>query len=293
MRPTKNNVFCLSANRPKILFEEKKQALNFIRFNHDEILVSSGKAPVRAYFCSSCAGWHVTSKRLPMTYRKKTREMLTIAKNHIDDERWVYAKRFLVYAEQFMNVVKRNCENKLSESDSSLNKDVCDMEKKLKRKLFLFMNEQGKMTVEPKPDFKQFVIHKNAERYYFAIDRACGKPEVLEQYLAENHLTDGEEVCKLGLHLLNIVDVIYGGSSDTVDGVIYENLQDMFPGEVLDAWIFGRKICVLEKGTNKYSKNYMNLKSRDYWIKIGNRTVRCFIGRRRVYTCAIRNNVCS
>ena len=44
-----------------MLFEEKKNADNFIRFNKDEIFEENGKAPVRSYYCVFCSGWHVTS----------------------------------------------------------------------------------------------------------------------------------------------------------------------------------------------------------------------------------------
>ena len=36
MKP-KNRVFCYDCGRPKLLFETEKKALNFIKFNADEI----------------------------------------------------------------------------------------------------------------------------------------------------------------------------------------------------------------------------------------------------------------
>lgn len=44
-----------------MLFESEKNALNFIKFNADEIREENGKAPERAYYCDVCIGWHVTS----------------------------------------------------------------------------------------------------------------------------------------------------------------------------------------------------------------------------------------
>lgn len=61
MKPTHNKVFCLPSNKPKMLFENRKKAENFIRFNGPEILENTGKAPVRSYYCPFCGGWHVTS----------------------------------------------------------------------------------------------------------------------------------------------------------------------------------------------------------------------------------------
>ncbi|MFN4146019.1 MAG: hypothetical protein ACK4GN_09365 [Runella sp.] len=43
-----------------MLFETERQALNFIKFNSEEIESTSGYSPKRAYFCSFCAGWHIT-----------------------------------------------------------------------------------------------------------------------------------------------------------------------------------------------------------------------------------------
>lgn len=56
-----NKVFCACCSKTKVLFESKSQADNFIRFNHESILLQNGYAPIRSYYCSLCGGWHVTS----------------------------------------------------------------------------------------------------------------------------------------------------------------------------------------------------------------------------------------
>ena len=62
MKPNINRMtYCIGCRRPKMLFDEKKNADNFIRFNKDEILDENGKTPVRSYYCAFCLGWHVTS----------------------------------------------------------------------------------------------------------------------------------------------------------------------------------------------------------------------------------------
>ena len=61
MKPKRNKVFCTDSHRTKIVFETEKKAENFIRFNADEMIEETGKAPVRCYYCASCGGWHVTS----------------------------------------------------------------------------------------------------------------------------------------------------------------------------------------------------------------------------------------
>ena len=62
MKPTKNRFFCVEASKLKMLFETEKKALNFIKFNASEIIETQGYAPVRAYLCGFCGGWHVTSR---------------------------------------------------------------------------------------------------------------------------------------------------------------------------------------------------------------------------------------
>lgn len=62
MRPTKNSKFCPQCGKSKMVFETKKEAYRFLKYNADEIEAESRKRPVRAYYCSACGGWHVTSK---------------------------------------------------------------------------------------------------------------------------------------------------------------------------------------------------------------------------------------
>lgn len=66
MKPTKNRVFCLIINRPKMLFETEKEANGFIKFNEDTVRNSGKKKfkKLRAYHCISCGGWHITSIQL-------------------------------------------------------------------------------------------------------------------------------------------------------------------------------------------------------------------------------------
>ena len=50
MKPIKNRVFCPECGRAKMLFDTKKRAMTFIRFNKDEILAETGYAPKRCYY---------------------------------------------------------------------------------------------------------------------------------------------------------------------------------------------------------------------------------------------------
>ena len=51
----------MACGRPKMLFETKAKADNFIKFNSSEMMEESGKAPIRSYYCEICGGYHVTS----------------------------------------------------------------------------------------------------------------------------------------------------------------------------------------------------------------------------------------
>jgi len=61
IKPSKNHVYCYACKKRKMLFEEKSEADNFIKYNQGGILEENGKAPVRSYFCELCCGYHVTS----------------------------------------------------------------------------------------------------------------------------------------------------------------------------------------------------------------------------------------
>lgn len=61
IKPSKK-VKCLECNRKKMLFATEKEALDFIRFNQQEIYEENGFAPVRAYWCEACGGWHLTHR---------------------------------------------------------------------------------------------------------------------------------------------------------------------------------------------------------------------------------------
>ena len=54
----------LSVNRRKALVEAYKN-----KYNADEIEEQTGRRPVRAYYCSYCCGWHLTSR--PNSYERK------------------------------------------------------------------------------------------------------------------------------------------------------------------------------------------------------------------------------
>lgn len=52
---------CPYAGKAKILFSSESKALRYITWNAEEITATNGYCPTRAYYCSACGGWHVTS----------------------------------------------------------------------------------------------------------------------------------------------------------------------------------------------------------------------------------------
>ena len=57
-------------------FETEKKALNFIKFNSQEIEKETGKAPTRCYFCIACNSYHVTSNKIDYKIKSKTEHIL-------------------------------------------------------------------------------------------------------------------------------------------------------------------------------------------------------------------------
>lgn len=59
MKP-KNRVMCPDCGKLKIFFESESKANNFIKFNKEDI--KNGEK-LRAYYCPSCCGWHISHKK--------------------------------------------------------------------------------------------------------------------------------------------------------------------------------------------------------------------------------------
>lgn len=79
MKPIKNRYFCNGCNRVKMLFKSEKKAENFIKYNSDEILNETGIAPVRAYYCPFCGGWHITSSAVQYTRKNSDRYLSAVS----------------------------------------------------------------------------------------------------------------------------------------------------------------------------------------------------------------------
>lgn len=74
MKPNKNRVICPDCGKQKMFFESEKKANNFIKWNGNEIDTHGGE--LRAYYCPSCCGWHISSKMYKKSYDTQTDRLI-------------------------------------------------------------------------------------------------------------------------------------------------------------------------------------------------------------------------
>lgn len=74
MKP-KKRVMCPECWREKMLFETQEKALNFIRFNGDDIDTKGKK--LRPYYCEACGGYHITSKTYSKKFEGRTEKLIS------------------------------------------------------------------------------------------------------------------------------------------------------------------------------------------------------------------------
>lgn len=305
-------MFCLECKRPKMLFESKGKALNFIKFNSDEIKDANGIAPTRVYYCKSCGGWHVTSRVRPVSERKQIRNWIGKAYRLLGEKHWAQAQRFLCYAEeklQFVNEVLIP-----SPMDEELRKEI----RKAKRKLDNFaLSCKNKLSaLGPVPMFKYADLSYNSLE--LEVEGMCDdtenggvvytvRPNLLAQYDGKyyyvvcscnlnekevqitkklNDLDEQEDsIQTIICHSLNIVEIKH-----TLDNACknqYENISEAFTEEILEMWKSGMQLRVAERAEKSYKYIYHKRSCFDYWIKLSGRNVHFYLGRPFRYTCIV------
>lgn len=85
MKPKNNRVMCPDSGKQKMLFESESKANNFIKWNGDDIDARGGV--LRAYYCPSCCGWHISHKEHKRSYDTNTDKLIDAYK------RSIYAKK--------------------------------------------------------------------------------------------------------------------------------------------------------------------------------------------------------
>ena len=58
-----------------MLFETERKANDFIKWNGDNLDVAEG-CELRAYYCPSCCGWHITHQRHRRGYDRNTDRLI-------------------------------------------------------------------------------------------------------------------------------------------------------------------------------------------------------------------------
>lgn len=79
MKP-KHRVMCPDCFRPKMQFKTEKKALNFIKWNGDDL--EYGGDRLRAYYCPACCAWHISCHAHTEDYDRRTERL--IASYHWD-----------------------------------------------------------------------------------------------------------------------------------------------------------------------------------------------------------------
>lgn len=72
MKPTRR-IMCPDCGKQKMLFETEKKAQGFIKWNADEIPHGED---LRAYYCPSCCGWHISHKQHWEGYDTNTERLI-------------------------------------------------------------------------------------------------------------------------------------------------------------------------------------------------------------------------
>lgn len=67
----------------------------------------------------------------------------------------------------------------------------------------------------------------------------------------------------------------------------YENVSEVFLGEVLGMWKSGMQLRLAERVEKSYKYIYYKYTGFDYWIKISDRNIHFYLGRPFRYTCVV------
>lgn len=150
MKPSKNNVFCPECGKTKMLFESEAKALNFIKFNKDEMEAEGRYVPRRAYWCACCAGYHLTSRMyhtdsiastgaVVEQYREERRRMLEAKKRDMKGVRLLDSIHSILRDKG--NTLSQEELNRLAELYQE-NKDMGNA-KKLKKRIEALLRQYG------------------------------------------------------------------------------------------------------------------------------------------------------
>lgn len=188
MKPTRNNVYCPECGRTKMLFDEETKAMNFIRFNSEEMQRERGVAPTRAYFCIACCGWHVTSSE----YRHKVSRSEIVIRQYrkAEHQQEEYAKRARTQRHKTADYPQLP-DRFLAKAQ----KKVCSYEKRLKKGENLELLAQSCLDLVRRLEtcastVKQYVKYHNMKMRLVECANGCRIMTMLND--VEKHLRDAQ-----------------------------------------------------------------------------------------------------
>lgn len=312
MKPVKNRIFCMECQRPKMLFDSKSKAVNFIKFNADEIKDENGIAPTRAYFCKACGGWHVTSRIRPISEREQIKKLIGKAYRLLGKKYWSQAQRFLCYAEDNLRIVKERLIS--SPYDDHLRSEICKAKKKLDN--FVVKCKDKTSSSGPSPIFKYLDLNYNSielevegmcddlenegtvyavhpklltqydNKFYYVICSCRLNEKELQVTKKMNGLKDADDSVQTFIcHSLNIVEIKHSFSSNCKNQ--YVNVADVFEGDIIAMWKSGMQLRVAERVYKSSKYKYFKFTHLDYWIMLAGRNVHFYLGRPIKYTCFV------
>ena len=312
MKPVKNRIFCIDCQRAKMLFESKSKAINFIKFNSDEIKNESGIAPKRVYFCKSCGGWHVTSSVRPVSERRKIRNLIGKAYRLLGEMHWSQARRFLCYAEDSLRIVKERLLP--SPFDDHLKSEISKAKKKLDN--FVVKCKEKTSSSGPSPIFKFLDLNYNCielevegmcddlenegtvyavhpkllaqydNKFFYVICSSRLNAEELQVTKKLNGLDEEDDSIQTFVcHSLNMVEIKHSFISNCKNQ--YVNVADAFEGDIIAMWKSGMQLRVVERVYKSSKYKYFRFTHLDYWIMLAGRNIHFYLGRPIKYTCVV------
>lgn len=163
-----------------MIFETQAKADNFILFNKDEILLESGKAPVRSYYCKFCGGFHVTSNpseesglRLDNIDNQRIED--AIRRRNARKQIWAYHRRSMQVIKRASQLIKTG---RITKTESEL-RDYLEIE--------LFQNVREGMTLIQKDEISRRVEVLFQQIREIRLDR---EPEIDRMYELFDELED-------------------------------------------------------------------------------------------------------
>ena len=111
---------CPDCGKPKMLFETERKANDFIRWNGDDLHVPEG-CELRAYYCPSCCGWHISHQRHKKGYDTSTDRLIDAFNKSVSGKSRI---DLLIHGEDTQSVAKKVFDNLPKEIRQAIHKDV-------------------------------------------------------------------------------------------------------------------------------------------------------------------------